>query len=182
MSTAYIVRNVRLTRSSLQFTSLGKQCNQSSWQAPSITSKDPGKSGNLIKFGGPFFFLKTNWNCINQSKKFKVRLFKIHQQRLCFDVHVGRVKKIIRLLFSKQGSDLDVLVFNILSLLRFNKQQKFAYQKNRYFTWIQKLEQLQEILKQLLDFDLTEDERQNANHTYHGRVCTSLKNMNWNHV
>ena len=32
---------------------------QSSWVAPVITNKDPGKSGNLIKLGGPFFFLNS---------------------------------------------------------------------------------------------------------------------------
>ena len=59
LSMANIVRKVKLILSSLQFMSLGRQCNQSSWVAPVITNKDPGKSGNLIKLGGPFFFLNS---------------------------------------------------------------------------------------------------------------------------
>ena len=57
--TEYIVRKVKLTRSSLQFVSRGRQCNQSSCVAPSITNNDPGKRGNRMKLGGPFFFLNS---------------------------------------------------------------------------------------------------------------------------
>ena len=55
LSTAYMIRNVRLTLSSLQLGSLGKQCSQSSCVAPSMTSREPGNNGNLMKLGGPFF-------------------------------------------------------------------------------------------------------------------------------
>ena len=58
LSMAYIILKVKFTLSSVQLTSLGKQCSQSSWVAPSMTNKEPGNNGNLMKFGGPFFFLK----------------------------------------------------------------------------------------------------------------------------
>ena len=52
---AYMILKVRLIRSSVQLVSLGRQWSQSSWVAPSMTRRDPGKSGKRMKLGGPFF-------------------------------------------------------------------------------------------------------------------------------
>ena len=60
LSIEYIVLKVKLTRSSLQLVSRGRQWSQSSCVAPSITNNDPGNSGKRMKFGGPFFFLNSN--------------------------------------------------------------------------------------------------------------------------
>ena len=73
----YIVLNVKLTLSSLQLTSLGKQCNQSSCVAPSITNKDPGNSGNRIKLGGPFFLRNSNTRTAPRETTKKGDYFKV---------------------------------------------------------------------------------------------------------
>ena len=70
------------------FSTLGKQCSQSSWTAPSISNKEPGKyiknsftektapgnSGNLMKLGAPAFFLNSNTLTAPKNVHFKTLL------------------------------------------------------------------------------------------------------------